>query len=206
MYKIFINDKLLYITDQLPHEAYSSDVIICKSNDEKYIKSNIIEFKKNPGAKKMYILKDNFPVDNGKEEIFYPFTFLRAAGGLVRNLSNEYLFIFRYRRWDLPKGLLEKGEKGEDTAIREVEEETGVNHLKIENLIDTTYHFFEKNDVFYIKETQWFHMFTDFNGALKPQFNEYIYKVKWFNREEIKNTVYPSAYKSIIEVLNCAGL
>jgi 8-oxo-dGTP pyrophosphatase MutT (NUDIX family) len=36
-------------------------------------------------------------------------------------------------KWDLPKGGIEKG-RIEDTAMREVEEETGVNQLRVTKL------------------------------------------------------------------------
>jgi 8-oxo-dGTP pyrophosphatase MutT (NUDIX family) len=43
------------------------------------------------------------------------------------------LFIFRNGKWDLPKGGIEK-ERKLDTAMREVEEETGVNQLRDKKL------------------------------------------------------------------------
>jgi 8-oxo-dGTP pyrophosphatase MutT (NUDIX family) len=49
----------------------------------------------------------------------------------VYNKKGEVLFIFRNGKWDLPKGGIEKGEEIEDTAMREVEEETGVGKLRI---------------------------------------------------------------------------
>ena len=56
---------------------------------------------------------------------------VQAAGGLVYNNKREILFIYRNSKWDLPKGVLEKGETFEKAAIREVEEETGVKDLEI---------------------------------------------------------------------------
>ena len=54
------------------------------------------------------------------------------SGGVVYRLANgkvEYLLVRPKRgqnEWVLPKGHIEPGEKCEQTAIREVEEETGV--------------------------------------------------------------------------------
>ncbi|MBW6481397.1 MAG: NUDIX domain-containing protein, partial [Bacteroidales bacterium] len=56
---------------------------------------------------------------------------IEAGGGLVQNPAGEILFIFRRGKWDLPKGKPEKEESIEETAIREVEEETGISGLKI---------------------------------------------------------------------------
>lgn len=66
----------------------------------------------------MKVLKSKIPVN-------------KAGGGLVYNKNGEVLFIFRNGKWDLPKGGSDKGEDIEDTAIREVEEETGVKGLSI---------------------------------------------------------------------------
>ena len=50
-------------------------------------------------------------------------TLIEAAGGLVYNIENQLLMIFRNNKWDLPKGKLEVGENIQECAIREVEEE-----------------------------------------------------------------------------------
>lgn len=54
-----------------------------------------------------------------------------SAGGLVFNKDNEVAIIARHSRsghleWCLPKGHIEKGETPEQTAVREVHEETGI--------------------------------------------------------------------------------
>jgi 8-oxo-dGTP pyrophosphatase MutT (NUDIX family) len=41
--------------------------------------------------------------------------------------------------WALPKGLIGHGEKGADTALREIEEETGVQARLLEKLGDVRY-------------------------------------------------------------------
>ena len=54
-----------------------------------------------------------------------------AAGGLVTNDKNELLIMFRRGKWDLPKGKLDEGETIEACALREVREETGIEHLEL---------------------------------------------------------------------------
>lgn len=54
-----------------------------------------------------------------------------SAGGVVfRKKDGQYEFVLGrhsgYDKWVLPKGLVEEGEKPEETAVREVEEEVGV--------------------------------------------------------------------------------
>lgn len=57
---------------------------------------------------------------------------VRAAGGLVcrREEGGDPLILVVHRPayddWSFPKGKLEEGEREEDAAIREVEEETGL--------------------------------------------------------------------------------
>jgi ADP-ribose pyrophosphatase YjhB (NUDIX family) len=52
---------------------------------------------------------------------------IRAAGGIVVE-NGRVLLVHRprYDDWSLPKGKLEAGESWEQAALREVEEETGV--------------------------------------------------------------------------------
>lgn len=54
-----------------------------------------------------------------------------SAGGLIFNSDHEVAIIARHSRsghleWCLPKGHIEKGETPEQTAVREVHEETGI--------------------------------------------------------------------------------
>jgi 8-oxo-dGTP pyrophosphatase MutT (NUDIX family) len=68
---------------------------------------------------------------------------VRAAGGLVRRRredgTEEILIVHRpaYDDWSFPKGKLEPGERDEDAAIREVEEETGLT-CRLDGEIATT--------------------------------------------------------------------
>ena len=61
--------------------------------------------------------------------------FIEAAGGLVQK-QNEFLWIYRNNKWDLPKGKLENNETYDYAALREVKEECGLDdHLVIDKLI-----------------------------------------------------------------------
>jgi 8-oxo-dGTP diphosphatase len=69
---------------------------------------------------------------------------VRAAGGLVvREGANggEILIVHRpaYGDWSYPKGKLEPGEREEEAAVREVEEETGLRCRLDRELATTRY-------------------------------------------------------------------
>lgn len=52
---------------------------------------------------------------------------IRAIGGVWHTL----LILDPYKRWGLPKGHAEDGERPEDTGLREVAEETGLTDLRL---------------------------------------------------------------------------
>ena len=124
-----------------------------------------------------------------------------AGGGKVYNEQGEVLFIYRNDKWDLPKGKAEGKETIDETAIREVEEETGVQGLKITKPLEMTYHIFKRNGKYRIKITYWFEMKTSYNGKLKPQKNEGITKVKWLNPKQIAKAMLNS-YTNIKIIIN----
>lgn len=125
-----------------------------------------------------------------------------AAGGLVTNEKQELLMMFRRGKWDLPKGKLDEGESLETCAVREVEEETGIRKLELENLIGITYHeYFDKysnEDV--IKETHWFAMKTTGKPKLIPQTEEDIEKIIWADEEALQECL-KNTYPNIEEII-----
>ena len=68
---------------------------------------------------------------------------VRAAGGVVvaREAPLRVLVVHRprYDDWSFPKGKAEPGERDEDCALREVEEETGLACALGEELPSTSY-------------------------------------------------------------------
>jgi 8-oxo-dGTP diphosphatase len=69
---------------------------------------------------------------------------VHAAGGLVWRSAGASIEIVvvhrpRYDDWSLPKGKLDEGESFEDAAVREVEEETGLECELGDFLGETTY-------------------------------------------------------------------
>ena len=89
----------------------------------------------------------------------------------------------------MPKGKTEKKETIEQTAIREVEEETGVKGLEIVKPLQITYHIFKRNGKYRIKVTYWFEMKTAYEGILEPQENEGITKVEWLSPKQVQQAL-----------------
>ena len=124
------------------------------------------------------------------------FPLIIAAGGKVINNKSEILFIYRNKKWDLPKGKAEKNENISETALREVEEETGIKNLSIIKPLDKTYHIFKRGGKNYLKTTYWFEMKSDFNGKFKPQKKEGITRVEWIGIQNL-SSVLPKSYANI---------
>lgn len=195
MYKVFVNDKPLFLTNQVEKET-DFQLFLLESVD---IEQLIIKMFNNK-VKKAYLyypdekeilkkLKEKIPV-------------AKAGGGLVYNTKGEVLFIFRNGKWDLPKGGIEKGEEIEETALREVEEETGVTGLKIVHKLEKTYHVFKsRNGTYKLKVVHWFEMITNYTGPLTGQLDEGIEKVAWLKPHEITEAL-GNSYENIKLLFN----
>ena len=126
-----------------------------------------------------------------------------AGGGVVVNEKNQVLFIYRRKKWDLPKGKLDPGEDIKACAIREVMEETGIRNLTIGKLIIVTTHSYEEKGLNMQKETHWFEMkaSTVDNSTLTPQLEEDIEKIEWVSPENLEEYL-SETYTNIQQVLN----
>lgn len=124
---------------------------------------------------------------------------VNAAGGLVSNRRGDVLLISRNGMWDLPKGHQEEGEDIRTTALREVQEETGVGQLELGELICVTDHCYLRGGTWHLKHTWWYDMLYTDPVDLTPQREEDITKAAWVARSSLspylKNT-----YPSIMEV------
>lgn len=100
-----------------------------------------------------------------------------SCGGVVIFRGKVLLlyknFLNRYEGWVLPKGTVEAGETYQETALREVKEETGVNARIHEYVGKSEYSFNIPGDVVE-KEVHWFLMSSD-SYYSKPQKEEYFF-------------------------------
>lgn len=189
MYKVFVNDKPLFLTNQILKET-DFQLFLLDSID---IEQLIVKMYTNKISKAyLYHPDEKLILKKLKEKI--PVS--KAGGGLVYNKKGDALFIFRNGKWDLPKGGIEKDEEIEFTALREVEEETGVTNLVLRDKLMKTYHIFKRNGKYKLKITHWFEMATNYEGQLQPQLNEGIEKAVWLNPQEVKAAIQDS-YENI---------
>jgi 8-oxo-dGTP pyrophosphatase MutT (NUDIX family) len=198
MYKVFVNDKPLFLTNKIQKETDFKLFLLDSVDIEKII----IKYFQNKIDKAILYHPDEKEIlKKIKEKI----PVQKAGGGVVYNNEGKILFILRNGKWDLPKGGTEKNENMESTAMREVEEETGVNKLKINRKLPKTYHIFKRNGKYRLKITTWFEMSTNFEGELNGQVEEGIEQVVWMDKKQIKQAM-ENSYENIKLLIHEAGI
>jgi 8-oxo-dGTP pyrophosphatase MutT (NUDIX family) len=116
-----------------------------------------------------------------------------SAGGVVYRQTTEgpeVALIKADGRWSLPKGGIEKGEKPEAAALREIAEETGlpINQLRLlRRLPDVSYAFGWHGTVAY-KTVSNYLVELSGDAALAPQLSE-VEDVRWFRPEAARRVI-----------------
>lgn len=195
MYKVFVNEKKLTIS------KYPDD-IEKKLRFEGFATLEIaIDLLENTSCPSINVYGEN--LDEIWEDFTHMFKVIEAAGGVVKNQKNEILFIRRLGKWDLAKGKIEKDESLEQAALREIEEETGLSELIIEEFLNTTFHLYtERNGDKILKTTYWFKVSYVGNATPVPQTEEGISEVSWKNQSQITHEVFPMTFQNIKLILN----
>ena len=198
-YKIYINANSLLVTDMASAPTKEITQLDTKGFD-------FLSFYKNldDTQGKAYVLVTSDAKASFKK-IKKDLVLIKAAGGLVRNAEGKYLFIFRNKRWDLPKGKVEKGEKMKEAGLREVEEECGVTIASNNEKLCRTYHIYELGNKIVLKKTNWYDMTVKGVPNLVPQKEEGITKAEWLGANEL-DKVLDNTYPLILEVLKLGGL
>src|SRR5262245_61915303 len=111
------------------------------------------------------------------------FKIVKAAGGLVKK-KDRFLMIYRMKKWDLPKGKKESGEKYRQTAEREVEEECNVD-VRVGEKICTTWHTYTMNRNSMLKKTRWYRMDLVDDSRSRPRADEDIEELRWMTQKEV---------------------
>jgi|SRR3989344_6258126 len=103
----------------------------------------------------------------------------------------------QHHGWVFPKGLIGdhvKGEKKEDTAIREVKEETGIDTKIIKELKPVTYWYVFNKET--IKKTVYYYIMEYLGGSFEERDHE-MENVEWLTPDKVEERL---TYKSDKEV------
>jgi len=108
---------------------------------------------------------------------------VQAAGGVVVRDGNggpEVALVHRprYNDWTMPKGKLDPGETFEQAALREVEEETGLDCTLVRELAETRYQDQRGRE----KVVRWWLMEVDDDRGFES--NDEVDEVRWLGLEE----------------------
>jgi len=198
-YRIYCNDKVILVTETRPKKNKGFEMLDAEIFDLKIIYPWIVARK-----------SSRFCVVCNDAKAFFKtirksVMLIEAAGGLVKNEHGQYLFIFRNNKWDLPKGKIEKDEKVREAAVREVEEECGIKVSSLDEKICKTYHVYTNRGEVVLKKTHWFHMTCNDQIKFKPQKEEGITEVRWFEKHHIEPII-ENTFPSIMDVLVKEGL
>ena len=202
MYKIYVNRTkvtLLPSTD-VPSDFTNTDkrLISVYSGKTKSLFNFIDMFEKSRRIKECIIHYHDFEIL--KKDFQSLYRVVPAGGGLVKNEKDEILFIFRRGSWDLPKGKLDADETKRAAAVREVEEETGIQGVSIVRKLTVTNHTYrDKKERRCIKKSHWYLM-TCKDQPLTPQTEEDIEEACWLTLESFDQKE-GRVYKSISDVL-----
>ncbi|MDZ7847715.1 MAG: NUDIX domain-containing protein [Owenweeksia sp.] len=191
MYKVFINDSSLSFLSKPTKGAVPFEGV-------EQLRSLFQHLDKASDILHLAVYAHNLPVM--WEQWQSLFQIIEAAGGVVLNPSGEVLMIYRWQKWDLPKGKLEKGEDIDTAAQREVMEECGVPKPTVTKRLPDTYHTYEIDGQPVLKHTYWYEMRLPSKIALTPQTEEGITQVTWCDTEALRENV-ANTYGNILLLL-----
>lgn len=196
MYKVFVDHRPIVLIEK--DKFSGTDRNISFDELKKFVKDIKPYLKDVTVDHPLFVLCDD--VDKDFDSLFDSYKKIRAAGGIVKR-KNKFLVIKRNGKWDIPKGKIDKGEEKKAAAVREIEEECGIEGPVIEDFLVTTYHVFNYKGKKAIKKTFWYNLTYDGPKELVPQTKEGITKAKWMTEEEMLS-IRGKTYGSINEVLD----
>lgn len=130
---------------------------------------------------------------------------LRSAGGVIfRKKGKEFEVALISTKnktvWTLPKGIIDKGEQPETSAVREIKEETGLTGRIMDTLGDKSYWFYLKDKNIKCRKTVSYFLLEYISGNI----GDYCWEVdeaRWF---DIEDAIKQVSYKTDREILEKA--
>ncbi|MCI7514212.1 MAG: NUDIX domain-containing protein [Bacteroidales bacterium] len=183
MHKIYFEKRCLLICPPDEQVLTNPNAVLVNINEGSQVHDLINMFEVSDSLGLVYIPSED--TERTYRLICDEFKEVNAGGGLVRNRRGDYLLIKRNGLWDLPKGHQEDGEDIQVTALREVEEETGIPQLELGQLICVTDHCYRRNDIWHLKHTWWYEMLYCEPTDLTPQKEEDISKAAWVAKSSL---------------------
>ncbi len=203
MHKIYIENRCIIICP--PDEQALSDpnAILYNIGTSVDIPALVGLFEVSDSLAKVFIPTND--IEGTYRRICAEFKEVNAGGGLVSNRRGDFLLISRNGLWDLPKGHQDPGEEISVTALREVQEETGIDELLLRDLICITDHCYIRDGKWHLKHTWWYDMLYTNPTDLTPQTEEDITKAAWVAKSSLPAFLL-NTYPSIIEVFREAKI
>ncbi len=201
MYKIFINETPLFLiqNDELQAKRIdpTKNLLIRYNGKARSLMNPIDMLEKTQRWESIFVYHSD--VKQLIEDFESLYKILKAGGGVVENEKGEILTMFRMGSWDLPKGKIDKGETKKAAAIREVQEETGLNEVNLGDfLLETNHTYKNRKGKRVIKRTYWYKMTTS-ESDIRPEIEEDIELVEWMQPNDFLKK--KPMYKNIIEVV-----
>lgn len=129
-----------------------------------------------------------------------------SAGGVVYRKEGDRLEMLmiedRYGKWTLPKGKREAGEEVEETALREIREETGLRGRIVRPLTTVNYQYDDPERGTVDKDVHYFLVQCTARDAI-PQLEE-ISRLEWLAPEEVRERQQQYGYPNNDAVLERA--
>ncbi len=132
---------------------------------------------------------------------------LVSSGGVVYRQTQDTIEIViiavgEKHRWQLPKGLVNKGENPDQTALREVREETGIDSILLDLIDKIEYWYYGQSGSKRIRFHKVVHFYLlEFQSGNTEDHDQEVEEARWVEIDEAQELL---AFKSEKEIVRKA--